>query len=390
MNANTALLSTRRCRHLLMPALLGVCTTGCSLVFDADELAESYETDVEIIASRQCNPSRVLVADGHVYWTTSYVDSNNDEVCEGPESTAIRRLAFGSTGEPQDIATKNLDGTTGMTRPWGFTVAGEDLYWVNDADQVCTAEVDGVKQACSTPDELPMPCRSFGIASAKDRVYFHTGDCKGGTGTEIRSYATKTQVSSDLNVAVEGTFVLWIGVVPVGSSEDDAWLAWIDKCPDKDNNRMNVVRLSNTTSKWSRCTNSKGVFSGAIDINGLYWPDEAKGTVDMLPLPDGVLMNAEPTTLVTGLTRPGGVALDAKHVYVTNEGLDGSVLHVPRSASPPMLPLDAGEIGLVASGRKDAHGGKGVPYRITAEDEAWLYWVVNEGGHAVERARKPD
>lgn len=389
-NANPAPLSTRSRWHLLLPALLGASATGCTLVFDADELSQEYKEGVEIVASQQCNPIRILVAGEHVYWTTNYIGTK-DEACAGQESTAIRRLALGSTGAPQDIATKNLDGATDTTHPWGFSVAGQDLFWVTETAKVCTAKVDDVDQACAPPTKLPEPCKSYGIASARGLVYFHTGDCEGGGGTGIWSYATKDQALSDLKVAVAGTFVVWMGVVPVESPSDDAaWLAWIDKCPDGQMNRMNVARLPNPMVRWSRCTNSVDVRTGAIDEGGLYWTDEGEGALYKLPLPDGVVADADPTRLVAGLDAPSGVALDPKRVYVTTHGLDGAVLHLAKSASPPAEPLREEDLGIVASGRTSAHGGKGVPYRIAAEDSTWLYWVMNEGGNAVERARKPD
>jgi hypothetical protein len=388
MNANPALLSTLRRRHLLVAALLGACSTGCTIVLDADELAQGYDEGVQMVASRQCNPGNILVADGHVYWTTNYTGVTDEDACAGPESTAIRRLALGSTDEPQNIATKNLDGEMNATRPWGFTVEGGDVYWVTETEKVCTAKVDDVDQVCSPPTSLPTPCKSYGIASTNERVYFHTGNCDVAGATEIRSYATKAHVSSELGVDVDGSFVVWMGVVPVdGSSEDDVWLAWIDKCTGTKMNRMNVARLPGPTATWSRCTNSDAVFTGAIDAGGLYWTNNDEGTVYMLPLPGGVDANVEPTKLVVGLTEPGGVALDAKHVYVASDGFGGSVLHFPRGASSP---LDAEALGVVASGRQDAHGGKGFPSRIAAQDPEWLYWLVNEGGNAVERARKPD
>lgn len=383
-NGNRALLAALSPRYLLIPALLGACSTGCSLVIDAEELAQGYDEGVEIVASQQCNPIRLAVTDDHVYWATAFMKTV-DEACAGPESTTIRRLALGSTDEPQNIVTNNLDGEKGELHPWGLTVAGEELYWVTDTEIVCTAAVGNVNQACS-PATLLKPCKSYGIASADGLVYYHGGDCEGGTGTGIWSYAPGN-TPSDLGIAVSGSFVVWMGVAPVAGSPKDTWLAWIDKCPSSTNNRINVTSLPAATVIWQRCTNSTNVRTGAIDEGGLYWVDElaTAGTAFMLPLPNGVLADAEPTPIVTGLTSPNGIALDAERIYITSEAFGGSVLHLKKGEEP----LDEEQLGVVASDRKGAHGGKGSPYRIAADNQDWLYWVVNDGGHAVERARKP-
>ncbi len=78
------------------------------------------------------------------------------------------------------------------------------------------------------------------------------------------------------------------------------------------------------------------------------------------------------------------MALDGLYVYFTSLDLGGSVYAVPRALSHP-TPI--AEIAPLAAGR--AQPGHSGPYRITAADPDWLYWVTVAPEGTVERILKP-
>lgn len=379
----------------LLPVLLAG-AAGCNLVLDIDRLDRggggAGGGGVEVLATGECNPGKIAVDAGHVYWTITV--ASGDEACPSVERNAIRRLAIGPSGPsgvPVDVVSTDLDGQGGGGRPWQIAVVGDDLFWVGGKGIVCAAKAAGLEQACEIAPITPAPCPALSLRRAADGLIVHGGDCA--QGGEIRRYDLSTGLLDEVGFPVSGGFVHEIDV----DAAAPAWVAWID-LPDAgcategDAPRRVNVALGPAGAggpAWSSCGagfRARTVFDVAVDAERLYWlqdDDAGSGALYVLPLSGSLSPSAKPALVVRGLTEPHALALDARNVYLTSLDRNGAVLFVPKSALDPAMPsLTAADLGALAENRE-------LPYDITADDPEWVYWLSAGTTHAVERARKP-
>jgi hypothetical protein len=387
-----------RSRSTIALALLLAGASGCNLLLDIDRLdrgsggsAGSGTTTgsagsaggVETIAAGECNPGKIVVSGGSVYWTI--ISGSGKNGCANTPRNAIRRLDPGESASPVDVVSSNLDGANTKGRPWQIAVIGNELYWVGSDGIICTADAGGSEQGCGDPAISLAPCPSLSLRPAGTGFYLHSGDCA--AGGEVRRYDIATKQLAAPGLSVSGNFVHEIDAYAPAPE----WVAWIDlpdaACKAAGNTRQVNVALppeAMPAQGWSSCAAgfpARAASDVAVDSERLYWlQDEADGTGSLYVLALATLAaNDKPTLVVRGLNKPKAIALDAQHVYITSLDRNGAVLFVGKDI--PKTSMTPGELGAVAENRD-------VPYDITADDPEWVYWL-SIGAHAVERARKP-
>jgi hypothetical protein len=334
---------------------------------------------VEIVATGQCYPGDLTLVDGFLYWGTTA----GPGACSGAD--AIVRMALpeaGVVGSPTTVVSHDLGGADAGGRAWTIAVVADKVYWLG-CGTLCTAQAGQEAQQCTLA--LKSPACASGFAAAGSTVVYAGGcggTCSGpGTGKgSFESFDTLDGGVSALGFTVAGEG----GIGAVSASDDPSntpplWFAWIDA--------SNCVRLGAPgMAGWSSCVAVPGsqAFPGAIVNDGeqIYWMAVgAENTYDLL---GRAPQNSMPTTLVTGIGAPLGMALDGDYVYFTAEDQGGSVYAVSRVLGNP-TPVT--QVMPLAKGRAQAqHSG---PFRITAADPTWLYWVNVEPDGTVERILKP-
>jgi hypothetical protein len=141
-------------------------------------------------------------------------------------------------------------------------------------------------------------------------------------------------------------------------SVDDRYVYWLDQgTPDDDYAAGAVMRILKSGGEAERVAGDKGnLLALAVDDASVYWTRAGGAEVLRAPKAGGA---AAP--LLKGLKSPGGVAVDAGFVYVTETAWEGRVVTTPKAG---------GDIVVIAT---DQHH----PTEVLVDDAA-VYWI-NEG-----------
>jgi hypothetical protein len=148
-------------------------------------------------------------------------------------------------------------------------------------------------------------------------------------------------------------------VCPTGESECGGVCRELDKDPENCGACGAACSSETIRCVASKCREVEAIASGqarpyglALDATHVYWTNQGNGTVMKAPLAGGTAVE-----LTAGLDTPIGIAVDATHAYVAAQG---SVVE---------LPLAGGVATTLASGAFDAWG--------VAVDATHVYWTTS-------------
>jgi hypothetical protein len=136
---------------------------------------------------------------------------------------------------------------------------------------------------------------------------------------------------------------------------DDRYAYWLDQgTPDDDYAAGAVMRVAKAGGEAERVAGDKGnLLALAVDDASVYWTRSGGTELQRAPKGGGA---AEP--ILKGLKSPGGVAVDAGFVYVTESAWQGRVIKAPKAG---------GEIVAIATDQRH-------PTEVLV-DEAAVYWI---------------
>jgi hypothetical protein len=247
-----------------------------------------------------------------------------------------------SGGTPKIIA-MNQD------RPTSIAVDATTLYWANVGP---AGEIVALPLGSNSP--TPLTNGEAGLASiALDTtsVYFTEVGAGGPTGGSVKSVLKTGMVvqllASGLNspheLAVDATNVYWTSQV--------AGQVY----------RMPIGGAGSPTVIASGQTGVRGI---ALDVNRVYWANSGNGAAGggSIMFLGKVGASTMPNTIVSNLTEPWLVALDAADIYWTEQRAMGDIARapetanttkmvvVPNQASPFCIAVDANSVYWTASG----------------------------------------
>lgn len=264
-----------------------------------------------VLASAQGGPYALVVDGGQVYWTNRL------------SGTVMKCAASGCGCQPTTLASKQVN-------VLALAVAGGSAFWTRTSDSLVEPWLDdftGTVTKCSVggcggmPTTLAAKQRSPSyIAADAEHAYW----INYAPGTQ--SMATVNQCSVNGCNGQPSSFTDWQYTDrPSGitvSATTLYWTVanqWVAQCPK-----------ASCVGQVTKLTSTKAVHLLAVDASAVYlvgsWPQNGTvyGSVEKVPISGA----AAPTTLVTAVFSPNGLAVDGTHVYWT-DGLGGTVMKCP-------------------------------------------------------------
>ncbi|HEY4117669.1 MAG TPA: hypothetical protein VGM56_07435 [Byssovorax sp.] len=246
--------------------------------------AKTDGTNVVTLTTGEDSPITVQVFQGNVYWASYSVIG------------VIRMTPIG--GGP----VVNLS-TAPAARE--ILIGSQFIWWTREPDDVQRMPVTGEPDAMP-PDLLTGNLLSEGLAGDDASVYW----VNRGDGFVKRA---------DLDLSNETP--LAAGDIPFDVAVDDATIYWTEVGSSPSTGR--VVRASKVdgANALPLATGQASPMGIAIDAAGVYWANNADGTIHAAPI-DG---STDEVTLAVGQAAPINVAVDASFVYWANTEGDAIV-----------------------------------------------------------------
>jgi hypothetical protein len=295
-----------------------------------------------ILASNLHNPTTLTVDQSYAYWVESFL------VPPSVINVLVRRIPV-SGGTPPDIATQNF-GTNIST---SLDVDNTSVYWsINPGSGsgiLYKAPIAG-----GTPVALTQANQPTTIAA--DGTYLYWVETNGGGFTGVRKIPVNGGPNDVITLTSDNSFIY------TGLAMDDAYVYFsylATAQPFPFNTKYDIAKVPKGGGDVINLAQfvDGALASLVVDNSSVYWTASDTGTIQQVSINGGAV-----TTLASGLNQPMRVAVDATHVYWT-ENAGG----IAGAGAVRSVPVAGGTVTTLASALNS-------PYAIVADGSS-IYWT---------------
>ena len=302
---------SRALRHIVLGCLVAAGCGSSSLTMDASNTTtgETGARSGVVVASGQQSPVAIAVDGVNVYWMNLGTNATTDpKAPTGWTGGQVLKCAVaGCGGAPVALASISPSGP-GAAAPAPLVSDGESVYWSDESSsQIFKCGVAG----CGGQPEVIAPQSAQGLAVFQGNFYWtrfsaelYACPVAGCDSSQVVALWSAGNSPCDVGVAVDASGIYWVGQAP------DMLLG----CPLAGCGGSPTVLMAGSTD----VANVRQV---ALDADNVYFTD-GNPQLGMILACAKSGCGATPTVLANKLDAPVAIATDGVNVYWTEEGPD--------------------------------------------------------------------